>query len=91
MGIDVRMLPSRGEPLARLARLAELVEHPSLDWPMDEPPADLDAQMTFLHACIPSRWVLADELRSIDHRPDLADLVMAATLPGRAGAPPRRG
>ena len=91
MGIDVRALPSRGEPLARLARLAELVEHPSLDWPMDEPPADLDAQMTFLHACIPSRWVLADELRSIDHRPDLADLVMAATLPGRAGAPPRRG
>lgn len=87
MGIDSDRLPPSSEPLARLGQLAELVGHPALEWPVDEPPIDVEAQITFLHACIPSRWVLADELRSIDRRIDLADLVMAAALPGRAPSP----
>lgn len=65
-----------------LRTLAVALGHPALDW--DETPwvTTEDQRLDFLHACLPTRWCIAEELRVIDDRHDLAAMVMAAPSPG---------
>ena len=66
---------------ASIGRLASSVGHPSLEV------SDLTVQRTlvdeidYLHACVPTRWSLAADLRMRFGRIDLAQMVMAAPTP----------
>jgi hypothetical protein len=63
---------------ADICQAAERVGHPELDWTgMVDEDATAD-QLDFLNACLPTRWSLAEELRTSCRRPDLAAMVMAA-------------
>lgn len=62
-------------------RLAVALGHPSLDWDALPWVVTEDQRLDFLHACLPTRWALADELRTLDGRDDLAELVMMAPTP----------
>ena len=64
-----------------LRTLAESVNHPSLDWDALPWVVTEDLRLDFLHACLPTRWAVADELRTCDGRSDLADLLMSAPTP----------
>jgi hypothetical protein len=59
---------------------ASVLDHPDLDWTGFAGDEDTDQQLDFLHACIPTRWAMADDLRVNCRRPDLATMVMAAPL-----------
>lgn len=67
----------------RLRALAASLGHPSLDWDALPWVVTEDQRLDFLHACLPTRWALADELRTCDGRSDLAELVMSAPTPSR--------
>ena len=72
-----------------LRALASLLGHPSLNWDALPWVVSEAQRLDFLHACLPTRWALADELRTCDGRDDLAELVMAAPtamLPARPGS-----
>jgi hypothetical protein len=60
-----------------VCRLAPQLGHPDLDWTDYVDDNDVEAQLDFLHACVPTRWALSAELRTMG-RPDLAVMVMAA-------------
>ncbi len=62
-------------------RLAVALGHPALDWAALPWVVTEEQRLDFLHACLPTRWALADELRTLDGRDDLAELVMAAPTP----------
>lgn len=64
--------------------LAVSLGHPALDWGALPWVVTEEQRLDFLHACLPTRWALADELRTLDGRPDLAELVMAAPTPDAA-------
>lgn len=70
-----------------LRALASSVGHPSLDWDALPWVVTEEQRLDFLHACLPTRWALADELRTCDGRDDLADLVMAAPTPRLPAGP----
>jgi len=55
--------------------------HPALDWSVLPWVVTEEQRLDFLHACLPTRWALADELRTLDGRHDLAELVMSAPTP----------
>lgn len=61
--------------------LALSVGHPPLPIPDRVLNGPEDRQRAYLHAMVPTRWMLADQLRNDFRRPDLAAVVMAA--PGR--------
>lgn len=61
-----------------ISRTAAVLDHPPLEVPnlvAGRSPTD---EVDYLHACVPTRWSLAAELRSRHHRSDLAEMVMAA-------------
>jgi len=60
-----------------LRKLARAVGHPDPDWSGLADPDDTTALLSVLHAFIPTRWMLAGELRSRFGRPDLAALVLS--------------
>ncbi len=66
---------------ASITRAAMVVDHPPLQ--VSDPVAHrtIADEVDYLHACIPTRWSLADELRIRHRRADLADMVMAAPTP----------
>lgn len=63
---------------ATVCSLAMSVEHPELGLPPSLVDASQDRQLGYLHALLPARWMLADELRRSHRRHDLAAMVMAA-------------
>lgn len=66
----------------QIRRLADELGHPALDW--DRLPWVVTEQQRceFLHACLPTRWELAEELRALDARDDLAtDVMVGPPLP----------
>lgn len=66
--------------------LATSVDHPALDWETLPWVVSEQQRLDFLHACLPTRWLLADELRTCDGRPDLAERLMLGA-PARAWWP----
>lgn len=58
--------------------MAISVEHPEVGLPPSLVDAPQNRQLGYLHALLPARWMLADELRRSHRRPDLAAMVMAA-------------
>lgn len=64
-----------------LRSLAVALGHPALDWDALPWVVTEEQRLDFLHACLPTRWALADELRTVDGRHDLAAIVMAAPAP----------
>jgi len=73
-------LPARLD--AEVVRLlATTLGHPALDWDRFPWVVDEEQRLEVLHACLPTRWALADELRTHDGRVDLAEVVMAAPAP----------
>lgn len=61
-----------------LRRLARAVDHPDPDWAGLVDPGDTPSLLDVLHAFIPTRWMLAGELRSHFNRADLAAMVLSA-------------
>jgi len=70
-------LPDAPTP-SDLRRLARAVDHPDPDWAGLVDPDDTPALLDVLHAFIPTRWMLAGELRNRFNRAELADLVLLA-------------
>lgn len=66
---------------ASIVRMAIVVDHPSLEVPGLVAPRTLTSEIDYLHACVPTRWALAAELRVRHGRADLAEMVMAAPTP----------
>jgi hypothetical protein len=66
---------------AGIGRMALLLDHPSLEMPGPVAGRTLTDEVDFLHACVPTRWSMAADLRSLHHRSDLAEMVMAAPTP----------
>lgn len=61
-----------------ISRTAAVLDHPALEVANLEAARTLTDEVDYLHACIPTRWSLAAELRNRHHRSDLAEMVMAA-------------
>lgn len=70
-------LPDEPTP-HELRNLACAVGHPDPDWTGLVHPDDTLAPIDVLHAFIPTRWMLAGELRNRFDRPELAALVLSA-------------
>lgn len=83
LGVGVPMAPDAAD----VREVAAVLGHPSLSWDDIACVHDELDRLDYLNACVPTRWLLADELRTLDHRPDLADAVMGAPTPGRGRAP----
>lgn len=66
---------------ASISRAAVTVGHPPLQVPDPVAHRTIADEADYLHACIPTRWSLADELRKRHRRADLAEMVMAAPTP----------
>jgi hypothetical protein len=66
---------------AGIGRMALLLDHPPLEMPGPMTGRTLTDEVDFLHACVPTRWSMAADLRSIHRRGDLAEMVMAAPTP----------
>jgi hypothetical protein len=64
-----------------IGRMATVVGHPSLEVPDSVAPRTVTGEVDYLHACVPTRWALAAELRVRHGRVDLAAMVMAAPTP----------
>lgn len=76
LGADVPPLATINATALRV--IADDLGHPPLAWELVEGCDDEDGRLRYLTACLPARWQVADELRTIDRRDDLADAVMAA-------------
>lgn len=66
---------------ASISRLALLVDHPPLEVSNPVVGRTLADEVDYLHACVPTRWSIAADLRSRHRRGDLAEMVMAAPTP----------
>jgi hypothetical protein len=64
---------------AGIGRLALLLDHPPLSVPEDS--RTLADELDYLHACVPTRWSMAADLRSVHRRGDLAEMIMTAPTP----------
>ena len=80
--VGVELPPTLNAEVVR--HLAVSLGHPALDWGVLPWVITEEQRLDFLHACLPTRWALADELRTLDGRDDLAELVMAAPTPNAA-------
>jgi hypothetical protein len=60
-----------------ICTMAITIGHPRLELPASVQRDTTERQLAYLHALLPTRWMLANEIRQVHRRPDLAAMVMA--------------